>query len=300
MKLIIAIIPIINFTIAFGQNQVIDTLVDIGGYNMHFHIIKGQGTPILFESGAGDDGTVWKEIAEDVHEVTGTTVISYDRSGFGKSELNPNYKTDAQFGIENGILELEKGLQKLGYFNELILVSHSYGGFYSTLFSARNPGKVLYNIRIDANLGEEYTEDIFVKAENDNNVKEMKGKHLGLYYLGINFANTVRLMWETEYPDSVPAIDLVSPIQRHHTDDEWELLMNTHKEFVDEASNRTGITAHGSGHYIFKDNPGLVVNAIIKAYTDTLDDDKSKLKILSKSLDKSMELFIESKKKAKH
>ena len=299
MKRILVIISLLNFTITYGQNQVIEKLVDIGGYKMNFHIIEGEGTPILFESGAGDDGTVWKEIAEDIHEVTGTTVISYDRSGFGKSELNPNHQTDAQYGIENGILELEKGLQKLGYFKKLILVSHSYGGFYSTLFSSRHPDKVLYNIRIDANLGKEYTEEIFVKAENDNNVKELKEKNLGLYYLGINFAKTARLMWKTEYPNSVPAIDIVSPIQRHHTDDEWKLLINTHKEFVDEVSNRTGITAHGSGHYIFKDNPGLVVNAIIKAYSETLIDDKERSKVLSKSIDKTMELFIEGKKKAK-
>ena len=81
-----------NFSIAYGQSQVLETLVDIGGYNMHFSIFEGEGTPILFESGAGDDGTVWKAIAKDVHDVTGTTVIYYDRSGFGTSELNPNYK----------------------------------------------------------------------------------------------------------------------------------------------------------------------------------------------------------------
>jgi len=73
MKRILVSFSILNFSLAFGQNEVLDTLVDIGGYNMHFSIIKGEGTPILFESGAGNDGSVWKAIAKDVHDVTGTT-----------------------------------------------------------------------------------------------------------------------------------------------------------------------------------------------------------------------------------
>lgn len=299
MNKILTCIILLTFSISYGQQGVIDTLVDVGGYNMHFNLLKGTGTPILFESGAGDDGKVWEEIAQHVHDITGTTVIYYDRSGFGKSELNPNNKNEEEFGIENGFLELETSLKKLGYFNNLILVSHSYGGFYTTLFSARNPGKVLYNIRVDANLAQQYTDDILVKAEQDNSVQEMKNENLGMYYLGINFANTVRLMWKTEYPRSIPAIDIISPIQRHHTDDEWNLLIKTHEDFVKEAPNRIGIVAYGSGHYIFKDNPGLVINAIVKAYVNTLSDDNAKLKILNKSVDKSIELFIEEKKNEK-
>lgn len=295
-KLFYFALVLISFS-ASSQDEVIETLVDVGGYNMNFYIIKGHGTPILFESGAGNDGLVWKDIAKDLHEVTGTTVIYYDRSGFGESELNPNHTKDKDFGIENGILELETSLKKLGYFDNLILVSHSYGGFYTTLLSARNPSKILYNIRVDANLAKQYTEEILVKAEEDNSVQEMKEEHLGMYYLGINFANTVKFMWKTEYPKSIPAIDIVSPIQRHHTDDEWKLLIATHEDFVKEESNRTGIIAYGSGHYIFKDNPGLVFNAIIKAYVSTLSDDQDKLEILNKSVNKSMELFIKSKKK---
>jgi len=297
MNRILVFISILNFSLAFGQSKVLDTLVDIGGYNMHFSIIKGEGAPILFESGAGDDGSVWKAIAKDVHDVTGTTVIYYDRSGFGTSELNPNHNKDEQFGIYNGILELERGLKKLGYFNDLILVSHSYGGFYTTLFSSRNSIKVLYNIRVDANLAGQYTEDILIKAAQDNSIYELKEKNLGRYYLGINFANTLRLMWSLDYPKTIPAIDILSPIQRHHTDDEWKLLIKTHEKFVNEESNRIGIIAYGSGHYIFKDNPGLVLNAIVKAYVSTLDNENKRLEVLSKSVDKSMELFIQQKKK---
>ena len=121
------------------HSQTQDTLVDVGGYNMHFRIMKGEGTPILFEAGAGNDASVWHGILEKIHNVTSTTLITYDRSGFGTSELNPKLKNGADFGIENGIKELETGLSKLGYDNEIILVSHSYGGLYNLLYAHKYP-----------------------------------------------------------------------------------------------------------------------------------------------------------------
>lgn len=75
---------------------------------MNFYIIECEGTSILFESGAGSDGSVWKVIARDVHDVTGATVIYYDRSGFGASELNSYHKNDTEFGIDNGISKWKK------------------------------------------------------------------------------------------------------------------------------------------------------------------------------------------------
>ena len=44
----------------YGQR--IDTLVDVGGYKLHFSIIKGNGTPILFEAGSGAWGSDWDTI----------------------------------------------------------------------------------------------------------------------------------------------------------------------------------------------------------------------------------------------
>ena len=146
---------------------------------------------------------------------------------------------------------------------------------------------------------DQYTEDILIKAESDNSVHTLKDINLGLYYLGINFANTVRLMWETPYPNHIPAIDLVSPIQRHHTDEEWKLLMDTHKKFVEAADNREQILAHGSGHYIYKDNPGLVLNAIVTAYVFMLSDQSHKMKVLDRALQVSSEELIKLKTASK-
>lgn len=54
-----------------GKTQVIDTLIDVGGYRLHFNIIKGKGVPILFESGGGDDGTVWNDLLKNCTTLLG-------------------------------------------------------------------------------------------------------------------------------------------------------------------------------------------------------------------------------------
>jgi len=299
MKQLLILTFLLNCCILNAQSVQLDTLVDIGKYKIHFNIIKGKGIPILFDSGAGDDGTVWNDLLKPIHDITGTTLITYDRAGFGKSEINPAIETDEGHGILNGIEELEIALKKLGYFDDIIIVSHSYGGFYATLFSARNPDKVKYNIRIDSVLEGWYTDEVLKKIESENVPPKTK-ETLGIYYLVTNYTNTVRLMRNIEFPSSVPVIDIWSPIQRHHTDEEWKLLIETHQKFVNSEPNREGIVAKGSGHYVFMDNPEMVINAIVKAYTNALTDDEQKLNVLSKAIDKTIEFSIKEQEKKKN
>ena len=55
---------------SFSQN--LDTLISVGKQKLHFNIQKGEGIPILFESGGGNDGSIWNPLLEPLHEITGT------------------------------------------------------------------------------------------------------------------------------------------------------------------------------------------------------------------------------------
>jgi pimeloyl-ACP methyl ester carboxylesterase len=106
----ISILLFVIFNCFSVQAQTIDTLIDVGGYKLHFDIIKGKGIPILFEAGGGEDATTWKKIIHPIAERTATTLITYDRAGFGKSTFDT-----ARHGILNGMTGLETALKKLGY-----------------------------------------------------------------------------------------------------------------------------------------------------------------------------------------
>jgi pimeloyl-ACP methyl ester carboxylesterase len=289
-KIILSLIVFLTSISLFGQQ--IDTLVDVGGYKLHFKIIKGNGTPILFEAGSGAYSADWDTILPSIYKVTGATLITYDRAGFGKSELNIKDTTILNHGILNGMKDLETGLQKLGYDKNIISVCHSYGGFYSTLFAARNPNKVKYVVRLDASLVAPFTDEN-LKTYHSFDINKSKG--LGMYYERINFKNTILLMRKTEFPSNVPVIDIIAGIPYHNkTSSQIIEFEKAHIDFVNGYPNRQLIKADGSEHQIIYENPSLVINAIIKAFVATVDE-KQKSEILNKSLENAIEIANRTK-----
>src|SRR5262245_44047579 len=99
-------------------------LIDVGGYRLNFNVARGTTTQtILFESGGGDDSSVWNDVAPAIGQRTEATVVTYDRAGSGKSEPAPGpYKIDEE------VTALERGLSQLGLQKNLVIVAHSYGG----------------------------------------------------------------------------------------------------------------------------------------------------------------------------
>ena len=281
------------FFLYICQDQ--DTLVDIGGYKMHFKILRGEGTPLLFEAGAGSDASVWDNILKKIHDVTGTTLITYDCSGFGQSELNPNLKNDSEFGIENGIKELETGLSILGFNDEFILVSHSYGGLYNLLFTHKYPEKVKSVVLIDATLNNFWNEELLIMRDNNVDISAID-KPSGDYYLNANYNETMRFVRNIHFPDNIPILNIYPEntfpdLPPEILSDRWRKL---HEELGDQKDNVTNILAKGSGHAVFQDNPSLIINAIIKAYSKTLEEGQQN-ELLQKALDYAIELSIETK-----
>lgn len=254
---------------------VVDTLIDVGGYRLHSHIIKGTGMPILFESGSGADVTMWDPILKPIADITHATLITYDRAGFGKSELDTTNDDIDNHGILNGVAGLESGLKKLGYDGNIMLVASSFGGFCATLYAARHPSTVKAAVLIDANHVCWFINEFVNREMNERkkNSESIKKDNLAYYYQALNLQNTVELMRKTPFPATIPVIDLVSEFNFPDSVSaaRWKVC---HKQFAEAQPNREGITAYGSGHVIFRDNPFLVISAIVKAYTRTLGTEK--------------------------
>jgi hypothetical protein len=229
-----------------SKSQVIDTLINIGKNTLHFLIIPGKGAPILFEAGGGNDATIWKSIMQPIAAVTGATILTYDRLGLGKSTVD-----STQSGVESEIEGLETALIKLGYQNSIMLVSHSIGGFYSTLYASRNSMKVKAVVFIDANHPCFFSEDQLSKMNASQ-----------------NFRNMVEIVKKNQMPSQIPVMDIVSERTLFEgTPDagRWKIC---HAEFVSASPNRKGIIAYETGHYIFFSNKQLVINAIVTQYAN--------------------------------
>jgi len=105
--------------------------------------VKSEYT-IILEAGGGKYSEAYQEIQDSLVQQTGTRVMSYDRSGFGRSELGPE-----EFKATDEIKALRKCLEEQGFKNKFILVGHSYGGFLIQIFAAHYPELVSGLVLID-------------------------------------------------------------------------------------------------------------------------------------------------------
>ena len=237
-------------------------MVEVGGYRLHFleYPARKSGPTVVFESGGGDSAEPWRAIAKQVHEVLGVRTIRYDRAGLGESE-----KDSRPYSIDGEADALGRGLAALQVSSCMILVAHSYGGFVSTLFAAKHPGRLCGLVLVDADIVR-FFDDAEVtalmagfKEERD----EALARNPALVRALDAFPATVARMRAVQLPRSLPVIDIVAtpPVR---TDEERNAWRAAHRAFVNESPARSLVIASHSGHMVMNDQPDLIVNAVSK------------------------------------
>jgi len=106
-------------------------IINIGERNIHLNC-KGKGKPIVvFESGLDTSGSLsWSMVHDEIAKTT--RACSYDRAGMMWSDLRYGY----QELIGKAIAEdLNKALLNAGENPPYVLVGHSFGGPYITIFT---------------------------------------------------------------------------------------------------------------------------------------------------------------------
>jgi hypothetical protein len=256
--------PLLLFTLITLQvkAQVIDTLLDIGTYKLHFKIVKGKGMPVLFESGGGLDSGQWDSIGYVLHGRLNATIITYDRQGMGKSGLDT-----AHYNLPDEIKGLETGLRQLGYANSnVVLACHSLGAFYSRLYAARHPHLVKGIVMLDPRIPS-LADMAFAKSFMAGiNLKQFKQEELGLYFVLAQMENNSNYLRKIKIPSHIPVLDIMAE-QGPFTDKaDNDRFKSDQRRFVKEASNRTLIFAKGSSHNIALDKPMLVITEVTYFY----------------------------------
>ncbi|MBF4518574.1 alpha/beta fold hydrolase [Flavobacterium sp. ANB] len=282
-----------SFISANSQSKTLDTLIDVGNHKLHFKIVKGKGMPILFDAGGGNNGSVWNSILDKTSNITNATLITYDRAGFGTSTIDTLQTDESKHGIISSIEDLEIGLKKLGYDKEILLVSHSYGGYLSSLYAARHPKLVKGIVLIDVN--HNYFEDGVIEKElikQEKLIPQWKKNNKGTYYMSATILETVKIMSKITIPQSIPVVDFVNGIPFLKTTEDIERWKECHRKFVANNPNVTGITANDCGHAIWIGNPPLVINSIAKLYANA---SKQKAEILDRALQYSITACNEEK-----
>lgn len=242
---------------------VLDTLLAVGGHKLHFRIWRGKTPVILFESGGGDDLSVWNRVLAPIQHATGATLITYDRAGFGTSEID-----STQLTIQQQILSLKTGLAKLGVDRPYLLVAHSLGGIFATAFAARYPTQVKGAVLLEATQAAFWTPDQLKSFLTQYAAVQPQTRTTapGRYWMYATMPQLVAEMHRTVFPPTIPAVAVMAAQPVYPTADETTRWRHAQQQFVAAAPNRRLLVATGSGHYVMNDRADLVIKTVSTVY----------------------------------
>ena len=234
-----------------------DKLVDIGTHSLRVIVseVEGSEFTIVLEAGGGMDSDSYSEVQDRLARSTGMRVVSYDRSGFGKSELGPD-----KFDAGDEVAALKKCLELMGYEDNFVLAGLSYGGFLIQVFAHTYPELVSGMVLIDPmnvffvdsfgldnlNAVTPYFDDPATDSQKAGNRRVD------------HFPRSLELIRGKAVPAGIPAILITSGIFPI----EPELWRDCHRKLVAGSEAHSMIVAEGNNHDIVRENPGLVVETI--------------------------------------
>jgi len=245
-----------------------EILVDVGNCRLNFRIIEGGELTILLEAGGGMDSGEWINLAPKFARETGSTIVSYDRAGFGKSDL-PEIPQDMSEEVE----WLWRGLQKLGLQKDLILVGHSFGGWMIRLFASEHPEAVRGMVFVDPftnefvdKLGVEYLDNHpmtgKIPFDTSQPDKLTKYQRALVRMARGGLGPKMKIMRRTKLPSGIPVIVITSGQPFLPKTEEQEAWRKSHEQMTASIKGASLIVAEESNHMVPMQQPDLIIEAV--------------------------------------
>ncbi|MEQ1797918.1 MAG: alpha/beta fold hydrolase [Lacibacter sp.] len=223
-----------------------------------FSSVKNTKYLIVFETGLGDDHSIWNQKNLPATISAKQDVLMYDRAGYGKSE-----KGQAPRNIAKLSGELDSIINRYANGRKIILVGHSLAGMIIRDYAIKNPAKIAGILFIDPS------------HETYNNPTQAQEDLIYNTFLssnGANFGATMEareLIEDSQYmatlPDlpNVPVIVLTSmKVDASHNVTDRQNWFNAHELLKTGITDFTHISTANSGHYIFIEEPNLVLDKL--------------------------------------
>lgn len=239
-----------------SKNTLTQQTVDLSTHKLStYSVIKHSKYLIVFESGLGDDHTVWteKQLVADISEKS--DVLLYDRAGYGKSENGPGPRN-----ISTLSAELKKVIDNLSPDRKVVLVGHSLGGMIIRDYAVHNPSKVAAILFIDPsheyyNRPSKADEDYIYNLFNSNYGPKFGGTQEARSLI----ENSNYMASLSPLPD-VPVIVLSSmKVEAEHAVADRKKWFDAHELLGIGVKDFSHIATTVSGHYIMNDEPDLVL-----------------------------------------
>lgn len=267
---------------------VAEKMVSVGPVRLYFKVYYGGGAvsaptapaapTVVLESGGGMDSTQWAAFAPALAKTTGATVVTYDRAGFGKSDLP---ETPYDLAQETGWLFT--ALAELGLDKNLILAGHSYGGLLIRHEAATRAGAVRGLVFIDPFtvdfvdlLGLDFCNNMeglnklpnvspeeYVKME-----KQQKADlRMGGYPDGGNLAKKCELIRPLAVPAGIP-VRIVTSGRTWMPEEMMKAWRQAHERFSTSMPGAKLVVAAESDHMIPERQPDLLVSVLAEVIAE--------------------------------
>jgi pimeloyl-ACP methyl ester carboxylesterase len=244
-----------------------DTLIDVGGYRLHFRIVPGRADRpvVVLDAGGGLDADEWRTLQPRLASETGSVVVSYDRAGFGSSDL-PSTPFDFRREVEG----LHTGLQALGFADRIVLVGHSYAGFTLQLYASMFPSTVRGLLFIDPNTpafvlgmgGPAWLASLPGQQLQFDTTGHLTKLQAATVHQMRSFASTVDIVAGARIPPNIPVIVLTAGQPWWPEARESRAFRASHELLANSVDHGTLIVAQHSSHMIPLLEPALVVSSV--------------------------------------
>jgi pimeloyl-ACP methyl ester carboxylesterase len=261
---------LIIFTLPFlflisCENEEIKTSYTESKINLITHelttytIIKGTKYLVVFETGLGNDHSVWVKEKIPSQLLSKTDVLLYDRAGYGKSEKGP-----APRDIDKLRSELESVISAFSNEKKVILVGHSLGGMIIRDYAIKNPSKTAAILFVDPS-HEFYNQP--TQVEEDSAYSFFSANY------GVTYGGTMEareLIEDSQYMDGLPILPNIPIIvltsmkeDPYNTTADKQNWFDAHELLKNGVTDFTHIATTQSGHYIMLEEPSLIVDNLM-------------------------------------
>ena len=253
--------------------------IDIGGRTLHL-ATYGHGSPaVIVESGMGEaavGNADWKAVITAVAKTT--TICVYDRAGIGKSSSFTNdFRT-----IDDVVEDLHSMLGNAKIPPPYILVGHSLGGLTMRLYAGRYPEEVAGVVLVDSSHPEQGAKLIAALAPESSSesksVKELRSYFKALTASPTNNSEHLDLVASAREASAITNLGSTPLVVLSHSA-QWRMDPSLPKDVTDKmqqmwqelqndlcglSTQSSHVTALKAGHHIHREEPQLVIDAILK------------------------------------
>ena len=233
----------------------IEKYVQVDDFKMYTKKFQGKKLQpvIIMEAGYGDYSKTWDHIAE---ELTGYgTVLTYDRAGLGKSEKS------SKRGISSEMVkDLRCCLAQLQLKPPYIFIGHSFGGINARLFATFYPEDMLGIVLVDST-PENYKESFLPIMSTEFQEAYYKQFVYESSYEEFTFSLS-EVDRHCKSMNDIPLFVLAAGKKAFYSPDAQMKWLQLQEELLRLSSNNKFVIAKQSGHYIQKDEPQYITDAV--------------------------------------